>query len=104
MKTQPVIIQADFNHTQQSWHYTQTVKVGDAKFRTRLKRDAYDFQSYAVIERWNGDEWKEVISRPLSTMLFKDVPAYAEQLTAEQKGLFEFDADALLLMAIEVAS
>lgn len=104
MKTQkPIIIQADFYHTQQAWHYTQTVKVGNTKFRTRLKRDAYDFQSYAVIERWNGEEWKEILSRPFSAMMFKDAPSYAEQLTAEQKGFFEFDAEALLQLATQVA-
>lgn len=105
MKTQkPKIIQSDFNYSQQSWHYTQLVKVGDTKFRIRLRRNAYDFQSYAVIERWNGEEWKEVLSRPIREMLCKDVHYYSEQLSSEQKGFFEFDAEALLLLALEVVA
>ncbi len=105
MKTQkPVRISTDLFHSQQSWYYNRYFKVGDTKIRTRIRRNAYDFQSYAIVERWNGEEWKEILSRPFSAMMFKDAPSYAEQLTAEQKGFFEFDADALLLMALEVAS
>lgn len=105
MKTQkPIVILEDLEHSQQSWNYTKVVKVGDTRFRIRLRRNAYDFQSYAIVERWNGEEWKQVLSRPISEMLCKEIGYYEELLTAEQKGFFEFDADALLKIALEIVS
>ncbi len=101
MKT--TVIQADFEHNSQSWYYTKTVKIGSKKFRTRIRRNAYDFQSYAIIEIWNGKCWKEVLSRPIKQMLCYAVNYFDEQLTAEQKGFFEFDADSLLQLATQVA-
>ena len=103
MKKEPIVVQEDFRHTQQSWYYTKIVRVGkNDVFRTRIRRDAYDFQSYALIERWNGQEWKEVVNRPIAQTLCKAVVYVNEQLTAEQKGFFEFDADELLHLAIQV--
>lgn len=102
MKTK--ILQADFSHNSQSWFFTQIAIIGKNKFRIRIRRDAYDFQSYALAELWNGQEWKQVISRPIEKMLCHSVSYVFENLTAEQKGFFEFDAEELIALADTVAS
>lgn len=101
-RKKPIILQTDLHQSQQSWFHTQVFKVGDTKLRTRICRNAYDFQSYAKVERWNGEEWKEVATRPISELLCKDVGYYEQTLTAEQKGFFEFDAEVLLNLAIAI--
>lgn len=55
-------------HGQQSLEYRAIWQTGKHKMRVRRKRDAYDFQSYATIERWNGEEWRKVESIPYREM------------------------------------
>lgn len=96
-------IQADFSNHSQSWFYTKISILGSKKYRIRIRRNAYDFQSYAVAELWNGQEWKEVISRPIEKMLCSKVSYTKETLTLDETGFFEFDAEELLALADTVS-
>ena len=40
---------------------THTLKIN-------RKRDSYNFQSHAIIDRWNGEEWKRLASIPYDNM------------------------------------
>lgn len=46
----------------QSLMGTYIVQDDDHKLKATIKRNAYDFQSYATVDRWNGEEWKRVVS------------------------------------------
>lgn len=52
----------------QSLEYRSIWTLGTHKLRIRRDRDAYEFQSSAVIERWNGEQWKQVESIHYSNM------------------------------------
>lgn len=45
-----------------SFKRTRNKIAQEHRLQVRIKSDSYDFQSHAVIERWNGDEWKQVHS------------------------------------------
>jgi hypothetical protein len=59
-------------HGQQSLEYRAIWQTGKHKMRVRRKRDFYDFQSYAIIERWNGEKWLSVESIPYREMTTGD--------------------------------
>ena len=40
--------------------YKEILRWGEHKLRVRIKSDSYAFQSFARIERWNGERWYEV--------------------------------------------
>lgn len=42
---------------QQSWNRERIVEVGGSRLRYTVKVDSYAFQSYARVEKWNGDSW-----------------------------------------------
>lgn len=50
---------------------------GDRKFRTTIKRDSYDFQSYARVELWTPTGWTEVVSLRGDHLVMADLPSYA---------------------------
>lgn len=41
---------------------------GTHKLRVRRKRDSYAFQSGALVERWDGTEWREVATLAFGAM------------------------------------
>lgn len=47
-------------HSARSGTLTELWTVGDHRLRIRIHLDAYRFQSWAVIERWDGGRWQEV--------------------------------------------
>lgn len=48
----------------QSWHYERIFKFGCGgilhKLRTTIRHNACREQSWAKIERWDGNEWKQI--------------------------------------------
>lgn len=95
------IIQSDFSNHNQSWSYTQVIEESDKKFRVRIRRNAYDNQSFAVAELWTGTDWNQIISRPIEKMKCHSI-LYYEPLTARDETIFKQDAEDLLKMAFEV--
>ena len=65
----------------QSWNFHEVLihhpngKLA-TKLRIRIKRDAYDEQSWAKIERWGLDRWHEVHSLSGHDKLVKALPSY----------------------------
>lgn len=53
-------ISLSINKGKQSVEYYEILIIESYKLRIKIKSDSYDFQSYAFIELWNGQEWKEV--------------------------------------------
>lgn len=58
----PESINVQCTKLQQGHRYTEVLALGPHKLRVDIRRDSYDFQSSAKIERWDGDQWREVHS------------------------------------------
>jgi len=54
----------------QSWEYEHVFNLndGDHIMRTTIRRNAYDAQSFGKVERWDGAEWKLVLTRSIDEM------------------------------------
>jgi hypothetical protein len=51
----------------QSWHHEATVRVLAHKIRIRIRRNAYDDQSYAEAQLFTLENgWKQICHRPIS--------------------------------------
>jgi hypothetical protein len=60
-------------HGDQSLRGSLIVTAGTWLFRARIKRDAYDFQSDAVVETWcQGRGWEEVQRVPITDLPIVD--------------------------------
>jgi hypothetical protein len=97
------ILQSDFSHNSQSWFYTHIEVIGSKKYRVRIRRNAYDFQCYAIVEIWTGKKWAEVISRPIEEMSCSSVSYTQEILSEADKTRFKLDATNLLALAVQIA-
>lgn len=53
-------ISSEFAKLRQSLQLRRLYNVDGHKIRTTVYVDAYDFQSYARAERWNGERWYEM--------------------------------------------
>ena len=47
------------------------------KFRSTLRRDSYDFQSYAKVELWTPAGWAEVVTLRGDNPVMAELPSYA---------------------------
>lgn len=72
MKTKHVMesIDVKVSRSRQALNYLEILKMGGKKFRIKIKRDSYAFQSHAKISVWkpDKDEWSLVYSIPYSEM------------------------------------
>lgn len=93
-------IDEQFSKGQQSWDYIAIRKVADHRLRVRLHRDAYDFQSYARVERWDGSKWHEVATRPIKTCACHA----ASYVAAADIALFRTDAETLFALALAIVA
>jgi hypothetical protein len=67
--------------TRQAAHYEQIAALGKFKIKLEIKRDSYDFQSYAVASVFAADKlaWNVVYTIPYPNMAsLSTVNAYAE--------------------------
>lgn len=80
--------------SQQSWNYealhshakfTPNVGSKDLKIRIRIKRDAYDSQSYALAEGFDPDrlKWQEIVSIPYPKMVCLKISYIADDVRAK---------------------
>lgn len=73
-----VVVKDDVRNGTQSLYAERIVRVGDLKLRAEVKRDAYDFQSYARVSAWTTKEgWEIVTTIPFEKTLLKASVAYA---------------------------
>lgn len=54
--------------TRQGVLYTQILSDGGVQFRVAIYSDSYDFQSTAVVTRWDGNQWQHVHNIPFALM------------------------------------
>jgi len=101
------IIQNEVDNRGQSWNFTRIVKGntgrglgsvdrGEYKLRVRIRRNAYDEQSYALVERWDGSKWHEVVKQPIDRCECQSLSYVTRGVTTEA---FENDCKRLLDMA-----
>lgn len=102
------LIQEDFWNAHQSWCYEAITDHGGERLRVKIRRNAYDDQSSAICERWTGDEWKQVVSRPIEHMActavsYTDKPVnHGTTSRTVEAELFLMDADDLRSRALAV--
>lgn len=63
MKTETLI----YNQSQ-SWVAVRTLDLGTHRLRLTVRRNAYDAQSYAKTQRWDGEKWQDVETLPISLL------------------------------------
>ena len=63
MRTKTRVWRAD-----QSWHYEMVWEIDGHKLRTTVRRNAYDAQSSAKVDRWDGEKWQNVVRRTIEEM------------------------------------
>lgn len=95
----PSVIEEQLYLESQSWNFTQIVATANGRFRVRIRRNAHDFQSYAIVERWDGERWNEVATRPITACACATV-SYVHKTV--DRALFAADASDLLQVALQV--
>ena len=80
--------------------YTEILKQGTNKFRVRIKSDSYEFQCFASVDYWNGNEWKNVHTKKFDNMKTPNGLAYVSGEIGQTK--FKQDRDDLINIALEI--
>ena len=88
-------ISRDVTRGRQSLLYLATYRVGVHVLRVRRIRNAYDFQSFALILRWVGDEWRELASIPYREMATCDDDSYASRAPRPNRSELRDEAELL---------
>lgn len=60
----------------QTCHYELIQRAGTHRLRVQIERNAYDDQSCARIQRWDGAQWQGVSTWPISACDSLAVSAY----------------------------
>ncbi len=82
-----------------SWYYQRIVRVKGHVLKIDIQRDAYDHQSHARVERWDGSKWQFVYAEPITACYCRTVSYTAQDISAAH---FEKDDEALLLNALQI--
>lgn len=83
----------------QSWYYELTLRYADPRcggsrrLRVSIRRNAFDTQSYAKVQQWDGAQWQNVCSRHISECECKSVSYVDRDVKPEQ-----FHEDATMLL------
>lgn len=75
----------------QSVTYTEIMHYGDHRLRLVIKRDFYDFQSFARVQRWNGTKWEFV-----DNIAYANMKSQASTYANVTNDNFKADRDELL--------
>lgn len=103
----PKILSSRYWQGRQSWEYEELLEIAGHRLRVRIDSDAYDFQSSAVCERWDGNAWREVsrlagqvmASRPGDSSRQSPVSYTARELSPPAQAAFEADRNQLVAEA-----
>lgn len=93
----------------QSWLYESVWKMdrngeGAYKIRVRIRRNAYDFQSWMIGEVWSHTDlkWNKVTELPIEGAACASVTYVDDHLTQQQKDLFVKDEQTVLAEVAKV--
>ena len=53
-------LHSEITRNSQNIVYTSLVQIGRGRYKVRIVSNAYEDQSYAKIERWDGERWNLV--------------------------------------------
>ena len=87
-------------HVNQSWYYDQIIQRENATFRVAIRRNAYDTQSSAKVERWDGEKWQWVYGEPITKCKCRNISYVDRTVTSTD---FREDADRLFAVAFAIA-
>ena len=98
MKTK-TISERVFN-ADQSWYFERIILLPNTdKVKINIRRNAYDFQSWARVSRWNGEEWKNVVDAPITEFNCHKISYVDKGITTKH---FDEDAGKLLMEAMKI--
>ena len=46
----------------QSWYNERLFEIEGVRYRTHIRRNAYDFQSDALVHRFDGEKWHQIVN------------------------------------------
>ena len=73
---------------------------GSSRIRVRIRRNAYDFQSWAIAELWDDTKWNQVVTLPFTSALSCHAVSYRDGATGAARLApiipFQVDRDRLL--------
>lgn len=87
-----------FTTDRQSYTLVHILTVDGSVLRATVKRDFYETQSYARVERFDGTQWHEVVTQP-GLAVAADLPSTSLQEDARRAG-----ADKVAAAIIELAA
>ena len=93
------IVSARVWRGRQSWHFETIVRRHSAVFKVDIRRDAYDHQSHAIVSKWDGDQWHNVVSNSIGECACASVSYMRDGITVDD---FLPDAHRLLETAMLV--
>lgn len=92
----PTAALVEISKASQGYRYTElTTAANGDRLRVVIYSDAYDFQSYARVERWDGEKWQNVWSIHHGRMAtrpglhYRQQPATAADFRADRVALLE---------------
>jgi hypothetical protein len=88
----------------QSLDYRETLEHKGKKVRVRIQSDSYDFQSYAIVELFDGGKWNQLDIIPFSEMETNEGLYYKvkDSNLSKYSYLFQKDRDKLIKLAQDV--
>ncbi len=51
-------------NSNQSWYFEELLMLDDKKIQIRIRKNAYDFQSWGIVELWDGTKWNKIHTCP----------------------------------------
>jgi hypothetical protein len=82
-----------------SWNYQKVMKSDRHTLKIDIRRNAYDEQSHARVERWSGTKWELVWEEPITACECKAISYTADHIDTE---CFRNDAGALMRTALDI--
>jgi hypothetical protein len=75
-------------------YYEQVLATEDGtRLRVQIRANFYQFQSYGLVERWNGEEWKRVVRIDGALLQTWEATRYPHE-----PGALAFEADVTILL------
>ena len=94
------ILDTKLTNLETAWEFQQVVMVNNRKFRIDIHRDAFDEQSWANCEWWNGETWEFMVYIPIRDCNCYNIKYFGEATKAS----FAKDVKKLVADSIELVN